>query len=391
MTRRNAIILLVTFLWLPLLVRAEALSHPLERLALNKTVLAGEGVNIHLTLSMPGTLALTVVSQELGISHTLFTLGLGAGEAKFSWDGTLSGARVGTGTYTLCFAFTDREGIEYPEKTLVVQVPPVSTPYSDLEDGTFWSLRPGEPDDAAVWAALMQPITVYDNYSIGASGHAYLVENPDGTGRRVCQLHGLSQGVHVLGEENEYGYALVESFSNYDPTFTPQSEEAKAHAFDVKQGYVKASALKTVHVNQNIGLVVDKLTQRLYIYINGKRAGELMVSTGLITEGKYYRETPPGEYITIDTRGEFWQDGLLNQMGIRYSGGNLIHLVPCEVSEEGKRDYSAFEKYLGEKRSGGCVRVQREKNVDGFSHQWLWDNLDKNERYKVIIWDDLNR
>ena len=83
---------------------------------------------------------------------------------------------------------------------------------------------------------------------------------------------------------------------------------------------------------------------------------------------------------------------------IRINDGILLHEVPCqikvdEMTGEEKRDYDRCERYLGEKASHGCVRIQRVKSPEGASIRWIWDNLSRQSsaRSKVIIWDEQGR
>lgn len=269
----------------------------------------------------------------------------------------------------------------------------VSQPYSSTADGSYWSMTPGEVDDQVIWDILMQPITIYDGgLDTKAKTHAYIMEKPDGTGLKVAQLHAQSQGLHVIGEKNEYGYVLVEAFSNYDENYNPKTDEERAEAFTLKRGYVKASHLKTVKVMPDIAFVIDKLTQRMYIYENGVRTEELLIATGKIADNKYYNETIPGEYITISHTGDFPSGNMVCRMAIRINGGILLHEVPHKLNADGTRNYSAFEGYLGTKQSHGCVRIQRLPSPKmGYNQKWIWDTLAKGKPYKVIIWDDLNR
>jgi len=269
----------------------------------------------------------------------------------------------------------------------------VSPPYSSVSDGGFWSMTPGELDDGAIWEILTQPIVVYDGgIPQGVKSHAYLMENPDGTGKKVAQLHTQSQGVHVIGEPNQFGYVLVEAFSNYDRDYFPKTDEEKAQAFDLKYGYVRADHLKTVDVMTDMALLIDKLTQRMYIFIDGVRVTELLISTGTWTNSKDMMfETVPGEFITVSHVGAFPFGNMVCDMAIRINGGVLLHEVPHKVNADKSRNYSSFEGWLGTKQSHGCVRIQRLKNEDGYNCAWLWNNIKKNKPYKVIIWDDLNR
>ncbi|MEG0766279.1 MAG: L,D-transpeptidase [Clostridia bacterium] len=262
-----------------------------------------------------------------------------------------------------------------------------SAPYSTEGPLSYWTMTPGETDDAIIWDVLTQPIVVYDG-GIGQAEHAYLMENPDGTGNKVAQIHGQSQGLHVLGEKNANGYVLAEAFSNYSPDYQPGGREEIS---EVKRGYIKASALKTVQVEQDMGLVIDKLTQRMYLFIDGKRVTEFLIATGKLDESKMITETPAGEYVTISWVGGFWSGNMYCDMGIRINGGILLHEVPHKVNADQSKNYAAFEAYLGSKQSHGCVRIQRLKTPEGYNHAWLWNNLKRNRQYKVIIWDDVGR
>lgn len=299
------------------------------------------------------------------------------------------------------FDTAETNGMDATDATSVAQTPlqttvsgsQISPPYSAVSDGSYWSMTPGELDDQVIWNILTQPITVYDGgLDTKAKTHAYMMENPDGTGARIAQLHAQSQGLHVIGEKNEHGYILVEAFSNYDENYYPKTEQERAEAFSLKQGYVKASHLKTVDVMTDIAFVIDKKTQRMYVFENGVRTEELLIATGKINDGKYYYETPPGEFITVSHTGDFPSGNMVCRMAIRINGGILLHEVPHKVNADGSRNYSSFEGYLGTKQSHGCVRIQRLPSAKmGYNQKWIWETLAKGKPYKVIIWDDLNR
>ena len=176
---------------------------------------------------------------------------------------------------------------------------------------SFWDMNPDEYDlknpahQQAVWDLMMQPITVLD---VGQTDHVYPTNAPgidkkpwkDNT---AGELHGQSQGVHVLEEDTDGdGYVLVEAYSN-DGTKT---EDSYMKSIDNKRirGYVKTSLLKTVEPWEKYALLVDKLYQKLYIFEAGAIIGELDVSTGLNNAKQPYNETPAGEFITISWVGE---------------------------------------------------------------------------------------
>jgi hypothetical protein len=127
----------------------------------------------------------------------------------------------------------------------------------------------------------------------------------------------------------------------------------------------------------------------------------LLVSTGFPRADTPFAETPAGEYLMVSWTGGFWAGQLYCDMGIRINSGILIHEVPVlikkdETTGEEIRDYNRCERYLGEKASHGCIRVQQKKTPEGINEEWLWKNLSdgnkKGKDYtKVIIWDDAGR
>lgn len=381
----------------------------------NEYILEDEPLEITYTASEPGTLEVALYAYADGSRRTLGEHAAAQGENRLSWSGEAEGTRAAPGEYALVLTLKTANGMESMAHFCVIEVaenapegeeivlveatptpvptpapPPVSAPYSQIDDGTFWSMTPGEPDDAVIWEILTQPITVYDGgLDTKPKTHAWAMENPDGTGAQVIQIHPQSQSLHVIGEVNEHGYVLVEAFSNYDEDYNPKTDAERAEAFDLKRGYVLAKHLKTVEVSQTHGILIDKLTQRLYLYIDGVRVTEMLIATGKIADGKYYNETIPGEYITISRTGGFASGNMYCDMAIRINGGILLHEVPYKPNADGTKNYSSFEAYLGTKQSHGCIRIQRRKNDEGYNHKWLWDNIKVGT--KVLIWDDLNR
>lgn len=370
------------------------LIHDVEQ---SSAYLTSRGLTIDFTTREAGELSISLYSKENDTERTLSAMQVAAGSMSYRWEGlSESGGRVPLGEYEITLSLTTPAGESFAAEPVAFEVRAYSQPMTAADDGTFWSMNPGELDDDVIWEIMTQPIVVFNNYQLHPSGHVYLRENPDGTGQKIAQLHAMSQGVHVIGEVNEHGYVLVEAVSNYDPVYAPKTEEELATAFDVKQGYIEAKYLRTVEVSQDIGFLVDKLTQRMYIYIKGKPVTELVISTGDTLNGRRpWRETIPGEFITISFTGGFWNDEIYSDLGIRYNGGSLIHEVPCTFDADGRRVYAPFERRLGEKASAGCVRVPKDKNPNGYNMQWIWDRLLNRDgdqpHYKVLIWDDLNR
>jgi hypothetical protein len=157
----------------------------------------------------------------------------------------------------------------------------------------------------------------------------------------------------------------------------------------VIRGYVKTSLLKEATPNEHFGIVVDKLTQKLYIFVDGELYSSVLVSTGLPNDKQPYNETAAGEYLLISWSGGFDSEGMFCDMAIRFNNGDKIHQVPGILRADGTYDYSRYEPLLGQKASHGCIRVARLANEDGVNMRWIWENLKRNT--KVLVWDDRGR
>ena len=253
-------------------------------------------------------------------------------------------------------------------------------------DVCFWKMNMGEMDEAAIWRVLTQPVTVLEGKQ---REQVRVLARPDPdctdyTGVLTC----TSQAVHILdlGEE----WTLIEAYSSAE-------EGSAVHVFAERfQGYVKTERLKTEEVDQTYGLVIDKLQQRLYVFKEGRLFSTLLCSTGFARKDTPFAETPAGEFLVVSWTGGFWAGSLFCDMGMRINSGILIHEVPClmrtnESTGETYRDYARCERYLGEKASHGCIRVQKELTPEGVNAKWLWDNLNRKPYTKVIIWDDAGR
>ena len=254
-------------------------------------------------------------------------------------------------------------------------------------DVCFWRLDMGRMEEAQIWKVLTQPVTVIDGKQ---REQVRIPAEPDDQCRNyVGVVTCASQAVHVLREEG--GWTLIEAYSS--------SEEGSAVKVFAEQfqGWVKTKRLKQVEVDQHYGLVIDKLQQRLYVFKEGKLFTTMLCSTGFAKDKTtLFHETPAGEYLMISWVGGFQAETLWCAYGIRINSGILIHEVPSreEVnSKTGEKtvSYRRCERYLGEKASHGCVRVQRQLTPEGVNAKWLWDNLSRNPCTKVIIWDDLDR
>ncbi len=238
-------------------------------------------------------------------------------------------------------------------------------------------------DEKAAWDRLTADVTVLD---VDQKERVFLSDGPDGK-RKTYDAHrgffyGESVAVKVL--EKRDGWAKIEAYNDYD---------------ELEQGWVREGRLKTVHPNQEYGIIVDKMTQRLYIYKEGKLLTTLLCSTGITTgSNEEYNETASGEFFLCSATGGFWSGNLYCDQAIRFNGGDLLHMVPAVyygdkvgVNADGTGDFSICERALGKRASHGCVRVQRKENEDGYNHQWIWKTMRGKKNVKIIIWDDDGR
>ena len=366
----------------------------------NGTVEEGDTVLISFHATEGGTLLL----QADGEKEPLYwdNIAAGPGEAGFQAEMT-----PGTHELTLTLAGADgtlsepvRISLEVLEKVDPDAIPspaplpdylrekgengftPAHTSPYRGKDATlnYWTLPMDITDEEAVWKALTAPITVLDNGKKNAEKLQVIIrsapsEESDGVGMVTC----ISQGVHVLERGEEW--SLIECYSS---SF---HDSAILNWNALVQGYVPTAYLKDVKPNQEMGLVVDKLTQRLYVFREGKLFSTLLVSTGVSNAKQPYNETRSGEFLMISKVGEFSSDNLRCALSIRFNDGDLLHEVPYILSGDGRyRDYSVNEPKLGTKASHGCIRVQRQASPEGVNQKWLWNNYKKNTR--IMIWED---
>ena len=264
----------------------------------------------------------------------------------------------------------------HAEETATVNV---NTPGREKcgKENCFWETEMDFGNEEAMWAMLTAPMTVVDG---NFRAQADVFAEPSEDSKVVADVTRSTQGVHVL-ETLDNGWTKIELYSS---SFAGSPNKA----YNVlTTGYIQTELLREVEVRTEFGLIVDKLTQRLYIYQDGKLFDELLVSTGLPTRSEPENETRSGEYLLFSPSGNFWSGNYLCNYGIRYNDGDLLHEVPHLEKESGD-DYSRTEKLLGQRASHGCLRVQRKRTEKGVNMRWIWNNMRNKMSTRLIIWED---
>ena len=365
-----------------------------------ETVEEGDPVLLSFFATETGTLIL----READMAEPIYWENLPAGQSEVSFQ-----AEMAIGIHELTLTLTGEDGTLSEPASLILEVlekkdpnaVPTPEPLPDYlkeksengftplhlsarrgEDQTLnaWTVPMDITDEEAVWKALIAPITIVDNGKRNAEKTQVVIrvqpsEESDGIGMVTC----VSQGVHVLEQGEEWSLIECHSSSFHDSPILNWNTFV--------QGWVPTAYLKTILPNQQMGLVVDKLTQRLYLFLDGRLFSTLLVSTGVANAKQPYNETRSGEFLLVSKVGEFSSDNLKCAMALRFNDGDLLHEVPYISSQEGRyRDYSINEPKLGTKASHGCIRVQRQASPEGVNQKWIWNNYKKNT--KIIVWED---
>ena len=268
---------------------------------------------------------------------------------------------------------------EEPEETPAeepgdVFTPSHGSPYTKDIGSAYWTTPMDITDEAAVWDMLMQPITVVDLGKIKGKSRSqltktqtYLYSEPDESSKILGEVTNLSQGVRVI-EHLDNGWSLVECYSS--SFFSKPATKTEAWNLLVS-GYLPTKYLKQVEPTKRLALVIDKLTQRLYVFQEGKMIATLLCSTGLVqwNGSKYqpYNETRSGEFLLINMTGQLTSDRLVCSYAIRFNGGDEVHEVPHQTNRDGSYNYKSTEPKLGTKCSHGCIRVQRLTTPEGIN------------------------
>ena len=258
--------------------------------------------------------------------------------------------------------------------------PSWTSPWAGQDESlNYWTLPMDITDEEAVWKMLIAPVTIIDNGKKNMEKTQLVVRSePDENSEGLGMVTAATQGVHVLERGDEW--SLIECYSS---SF---HDSPVINWNTLIQGYVPTRYLKEVEPNQEIGIVIDKLTQRLYLFKDGKLLSTLLVSTGVANPRQPYNETRSGEFLLASKVGTFASDNMRCAMAIRFNDGDLLHEVPYTLLKDGGKNYKNNEPKLGTAASHGCIRVQRKKTPEGISMAWIWEHKKKN--MKIVIWED---
>ena len=250
-------------------------------------------------------------------------------------------------------------------------------------ENCYWCMPMDLENESRLWAMLTAPMTVVD---LDMNKQTVCYAEPDEESEAIGMITGSSQGLHVL-ETLDNGWTKIETYS----TSFHDSKVKNFNAFVT--GYIKTSKLKTIEVNQNYGIIIDKLTQRLYFFRDGHLETSLAVSTGLYNKKQPYNESRSGEYVIIYTKTGQLVDGNMHcAYALKFNAADYLHEVPYILAADGEtKQYKRFESSLGERASHGCLRVQMKKNAQGYNMKEL-ASLIKNRKdkncVKIVLWED---
>lgn len=270
------------------------------------------------------------------------------------------------------------EAAEIPDQRSFT--PAYGSPYEG-QDKTlnYWTLPMDITDEAAVWEVLTQKVTVLNGKSFAQPEKTQITlrkePDKDSEGIGVCTCE--TQAVHVL--ERGEDWSLIECYSS-------SFHDSKILNWNaLVQGYVQTKYLKEITPAQDMGMVIDKLTQRLYVFRDGKLFTTLLVSTGLSNARQPYNETRSGSFLLTSKVGDFKSDNMTCRQAMRFNFGDLLHEVPYVYSRS-DAGYKKFEAALGTRASHGCIRVQRKKTPEGVNLEWIYSHYKKNTT--LLIWED---
>ena len=371
---------------------------------------AGDTLHIYFTAPERGTANLVVQDSKGAVCATILRDGqVQAGANELTWDGRENGQDLPGGEYTLHLSmeemsvdmdvvidggsggsqpsgvvdFQEESALESNSSPVIVEKTTMTPAYKSAyppnpaHENCYWCTPMDIRDEETVWKMLTAPVTIVNGDN--QKSQVILREEPNDESNGVGVVTCLSQSVHVL-ETRDDGWSLVETYSS-------SFHDSRVKAWNLfVTGYIKTNRLVEKKVSQEHGMVIDKLTQELYIFKDGRLFSTLLASTGLYNDRQPYNETRSGEFLIVSRVGEFRSDNMFCSMALRFNSGDLLHEVPHVKNADQTKNYKNTEPKLGTRASHGCIRVQRLRNADGVNMTWLWNNISLNT--KMIIWED---
>ena len=393
---RKWICLLLACLLLPLPVRGA--DPELSVIAPAEPLIPWETALIRYTLPEAGTVQLTLTDGEgreiMPVARDVQGV---AGKNTLFWNGTWERESAPAGVWRLRLdagdAHAETEIVIAGEAPAVAArpaesleplrlsfTPATTSPWNGRDASlNYWTLPMDIHEEERIWQVLTAPITVIN---IGKNStektQVTIRKEPSADSEGVGVVTCETQGVHVLERGEEWSLVECYSSSFHDSPILNWNA--------LVQGYVPTAYLTEIIPNQEMGFVIDKLTQRLYIFREGHLFTTLLVSTGLSNARQPYNETRSGEFLMTSKVGTFSSDNLRCGLAIRFNKGDLLHEVPYISQGDGSKNYSVCEPKLGTKASHGCIRVQRKPTPEGVNMGWIWNNHKANTR--LMIWED---
>lgn len=386
----------------------------------------GDSMYIYFTAPKAGTVDLTVVDSRGKICATLLNdANISEGANELAWDGTEKGRALAAGAYVILLTMedmsvemditilsndsaamdasvqtvdglaqeteelmtTEKENAGVGEEATITgsrgtgstMTPAYKSQYIPKPEhkACYWCTPMDIHDEEAIWGMLIAPITVVKGD--GPKKQVILREEPSNDAKGVGVVTCLSQSVHVL-ETRDDGWSLVECYSS-------SFHDSKVKAWNLfVTGYIQTNKLTQKKPAQDFGIVIDKLTQELYLFKEGHLFSRLLVSTGLYNDKQPYNETRSGEFLIISEPVDIRSDSMIGSMALRFNSGDLIHEVPHVKNADGTKNFEYTEYKLGTRASHGCIRTQRLKNAEGVNMEFLRYNLSMYT--KIVIWED---
>ena len=280
------------------------------------------------------------------------------------WNGMLrAGVRCEPGEYVIS-VWTKA----LPDQVCTAAVTLLAEREPDLEPAVTGSLIPADlSDDAAVWEALTAPVTVGN----GVEGSGLIImENKGGRSGRAGAVDGRTCGLAVL-ELTEDGWAKIGAWRQKDGRYI--------------EGWVRAEQLRVIRPNTRYGAVVDKRTQTMTVYEDGRKIGTLLVSTGYTTGEDRSADTHSGVYLMGTRMEAFSQSNHRYSYPVRIDASNLIHSTGYSVKNN-IRNYDEEIASLGTKASHGCIRMDPRTTEEngGINAWWVWTHMGHDTKIIVI-------